>query len=334
MLRIADVSRLSGMSRLLSALAALAITVAGVGLTATAASATAPGGDGKLALVRSNQIYTIRANGSGLVKLTSTGKNYRPKWSPNGNRLAYVHETAAGRKDLWVMQANGSGKRQVTTLGTVSTPGSWSPDGANIAFGATIGTDFEATLHKVKSTAPFGSPVQLLGYFTNCTGCEEPDVRPIPVDRFLAWSTDGATIALFNHYDAQLDDALYMYDVATGEARQVDATGAECCGEYEWLDLFWGPTNGFGFTWVDREYFGQDPNYVKIFYSSTNSSSRPITGGFVAHDRDTGGAPSPSGRYMAFTNPSGGAKVYIANVDGSGRRVLTAGYQPDWQPRP
>jgi hypothetical protein len=125
-----------------------------------------------------------------------------------------------------------------------------------------------------------------------------------------------------------------MYDVATREARQVAATGADCCGEYEWLDLFWGPANGFGFTFVDREYFGQEPNSVKIIYSRTNSSPWPISGGFAAHDRDTGGAPSPSGRYMAFTNPTGGAKVYIANVDGSGRRVLTNGYQPDWQPRP
>jgi hypothetical protein len=38
---------------------------------------------------------------------------------------------------------------------------------------------------------------------------------------------------------------------------------------------------------------------------------------------------------MAFTNANSGvAKVYIATVDGSGRRVVTNGYQPDLQPRP
>jgi Tol biopolymer transport system component len=67
--------------------------------------------------------------------MTTRGENYRPKWSPNGSRLSYIHEAAAG-KDLWVMSANGSGKRQVTTLGNVTTAGSWSPDGATLAFAA------------------------------------------------------------------------------------------------------------------------------------------------------------------------------------------------------
>lgn len=59
--------------------------------------------------------------------------------------------------------------------------------------------------------------------------------------------------------------------------------------------------------------------------------------GFTGKPGDTGGAPSPSGRYLALTNASSGsAKVYItkanANANGSAGRLLTSGYQPDWQP--
>jgi Tol biopolymer transport system component len=35
---------------------------------------------------------------------------------------------------------------------------------------------------------------------------------------------------------------------------------------------------------------------------------------------------------MAFVNDTSGiAKIYIANADGSSRRQVTYGYQPDWQ---
>jgi len=38
------------------------------------------------------------------------------------------------------------------------------------------------------------------------------------------------------------------------------------------------------------------------------------------------------GRYMAFVKDTSGiAKIYIAKSDGSSRRQLTYGYQPDWQ---
>ena len=47
---------------------------------------------------------------------------------------------------------------------------------------------------------------------------------------------------------------------------------------------------------------------------------------------DKSPAPSPSGRYMAFVNDTSGiAKIYIAKADGSSRRQLTYGNQPDWQ---
>jgi hypothetical protein len=36
--------------------------------------------------------------------------------------------------------------------------------------------------------------------------------------------------------------------------------------------------------------------------------------------------------YMAFVNDTSGiARIYIANADGSSRRQLTYGHQPDWQ---
>src|SRR5262245_2223884 len=59
-------------------------------------------------------VYSVKADGSGLRKLADPGE--QPAWSPDGKRIAYVvnvsHVPGDGR--LWVMKADGSGKRQLT----------------------------------------------------------------------------------------------------------------------------------------------------------------------------------------------------------------------------
>lgn len=214
------------------------------------------------------------------------------------------------------MRADGSGKQRVTSLGTVEGAPAWSPDGTTLAFAAA------GYLHTIRSTSPFGSPVKPVGVFTGCWDCGPDDpVTDIYVDRYVAWSPDGTRIALYNHFDPRYDDAIYMYYPATGEAAQLTATGGDC--SRSWRDLFWSAGGQFGYT---AESLGGD---------CTVHPPRIIYPGFAWVDGDAGGAPSPDGRFMALTNASSGsARVYVANIDGTGRRLLTTGYQPDWQPRP
>jgi len=78
------------------------------------AQATWPGSDGRIAFVKAGQIYTIRPDATGLSKRTFVGKNYRPEWSPSGQRIAYIHEPAAGVREIYIAEAVGSSRRQVT----------------------------------------------------------------------------------------------------------------------------------------------------------------------------------------------------------------------------
>jgi hypothetical protein len=296
----------------------LAANIVGVALAAPHAEAAYPGQDGRIAFVRANQIYTMTSSGTGVRQLTTTGKNYRPKWSPDGTRISYIHE-AQGRKDVWVMSASGGDKTAVTRSGDVTSAGaSWSPNGRRLAFAT-------SQLQRIRSTAPFGSPTALSGLPTGgyCDG--DGMLGPVYVDRFVAWSPDGTRIAVFDHSDCYFDDRIDMYHPATGELRQYIASGADCCGYTDWTDLFWSSDGQFGYSERDLGPYGED----------VHAPSRIVFPGFLSHKGDTGGAPSPSGTYLALTNASSGtAKIIRATASGSGRRVLTTGYQPDWQPLP
>jgi TolB protein len=309
--------------RLMLAVAVVSALMASV--LATPASATYSGRDGRLAFVRGHQIFTIAPSGGPARKLTHGGKNIRPKWSPNGKRIAYIHRTSGGASDLWVMSATGGNKTRVTRLGNVTAEATWSPNGKTLAFAAGDNPEF-GQLSTIKSTAPFGAPTAIQGYLRDCTDCdpEGTDLAPIYVDRFVSWSPDGTKIAVFNHDDGQFDDAIYMYDVATQESHEYAATGADCCGYIDLSDLAWGPHGDFGYgAAATGDLDGADP-FVKLVYP-----------GFVAREGDRSPAPSPAGTRIAFTNTAaGGPRIYVATATGGHRRVLTRGHQPDWQPLP
>jgi TolB protein len=53
--------------------------------------------------------------------------NFLPYWSPDGTQIMY-QRSWTGPNEVWIMNADGSDPRKVTT----SLPGSWSPDGTSV----------------------------------------------------------------------------------------------------------------------------------------------------------------------------------------------------------
>lgn len=100
------------------------------------------------------EIYTMNADGTDVRRLTDTpGYDGGPWWSPDGTKIVYrahhPQDSAELREyrellaqglirpskvELWVMDADGSNKRQVTALGGANFGPSWSPDGTKIIF--------------------------------------------------------------------------------------------------------------------------------------------------------------------------------------------------------
>ena len=75
--------------------------------------------DGRwLALVRNSHIHKLRVDGGGLTRLSDhVGGASTPRWSPDGTRIAYVTPSSfAGFQQIFLMNADGSGKKRVANI--------------------------------------------------------------------------------------------------------------------------------------------------------------------------------------------------------------------------
>jgi len=67
--------------------------------------------------------------------LTEGGKSCRPRFSPDGTRIAYVSSTADGKGDVWIVNPDGGGKERLTDRpDSYDYYPAWSPDGKWIVF--------------------------------------------------------------------------------------------------------------------------------------------------------------------------------------------------------
>ncbi len=79
------------------------------------------------------ELFVLEPDGSNPVRLTYSEEEERhPQYSPDGQKIAYTRLGSGGPSQIWVMGADGSGPRAITTEGG-SHP-SWSPDGGRIVF--------------------------------------------------------------------------------------------------------------------------------------------------------------------------------------------------------
>jgi TolB protein len=254
-------------------------------------------------------------------------RDTRPAWSPDGQRIAYVHRTTQpityfGKPEnyeIYVMNADGSDARPLTdSASLLESEPAWSPDGRRIAFtsnrkssGRTISGRFNIYLLPVAGLIDPGRIEPTL--LTDVGGSNSaPD-----------WSPDGRTIAFQSTRDGNLD--IYVLAVAGSFPRQLtehpDADHSPA----------WSP-DGARIAFVsDRD--GNEEIYVM---AADGSNQTRLT---FASDFDKGPAWSPDGQFIVYYSSwLRNAEIWVMRADGSARMKLTdhADFDgfPAWQPRP
>jgi dipeptidyl aminopeptidase/acylaminoacyl peptidase len=97
-------------------------------------------------------------------RLSATESNeYRPRWSPDGSMIAFEatrrgltdRETTMEDTHVWVMKADGTGRREVGAIDNRQGPPEWAPDGNSVFF--TVQERGETRLYRASTTCSAGN---------------------------------------------------------------------------------------------------------------------------------------------------------------------------------
>jgi TolB protein len=133
------------------------------------------------------EIYTAKADGAGLVRLTQSGGiDAHPCWSPDGRTIAFATDRWGGL-ELAAVRPDGSGLVRLTRSPGIDDYPAYSPDGKRLAFVSNRDGQFEVYVSAADGTGP--------------VNLSRHPLR----DTFPAWTPDGHGITFVSNRDGGSD---------------------------------------------------------------------------------------------------------------------------------
>jgi TolB protein len=253
---------------------------------------------------------------------------------PRNGLISFWSNRSGGRAQVYVMNPDGSGQRQVTNLFSAKR-GAWSPDGTLLAFDGRSydmlfdfdvflirpdGTGFrQVTRGPARDTQASWSPdgkqlafVRERGEHTQpevwVVGADGTHARRLTNGGSPAWSRDGRTIAV---------GALARLVAPNGRLVRRLTIGED-------FDPAWSPDGRRLF--FTRYEAGADPELYLV--NATGSGLRRLTRN---NAEDFAGGWSPDGRLLLFTsNRAGPRQVFVMRPDGTGAQNVSRSEAADW----
>jgi Tol biopolymer transport system component len=283
------------------------------------------GGTGQLVFASTTsglpQLYLSNADGTAMTQLTNMENGAcQPSWSPDGSQIVFISpcerrgeffENEYRESSLYVINVDGTGLRNLTTVPGSDFDPAWSPDGMQIAFTSVRDGYKQIYVLDVNSLG--------ITRLTN-TASDIESSQP-------SWSPDGNMIV----YTVRRVGAYQIWAMtATGEENIQLVRSGQALWDFspDWSPD--GQTIYFNQRWRNPTR----PWLMKINYEELNLD--PVRLNFPLPIDDV--EISPDGLWLVFegSDSGGNRDIYFMTVAGSGRTRLTtdsgADFDPAWRP--
>lgn len=286
------------------------------------------------------EIWVMDASGERRRRLTppapsgtDAAGNTDPRWSPDGASIAYVSTGAARREDaedqeLYVMRADGSGKRRLTRNAAPDWDPTWAPGGDRIAVARALNWGTDRVRGVIATVHLAGRETQLV----NDRGRADPTVISD-----VAWSPDGRRIAFTRSTVGEegFESAIYVVGAdGTGERRLFQRAQQPAWSPDGKRIAFASTRDRNG-----RTCFQECSPSPEIYVADANGGEPTRLTDSAADD----GAPawSPDGDWIVFASDRSNPRaheyeLWLLPADGGDPRRLTENdvwdVDPSWRP--